>query len=752
MNVRRLARESVAVGAAALLGALWVIRAWEIDPAAPLLYRGDALLHLALIQNVREVGWYDWGARLAAPFGQDVRDFPLGGENLHWLVLKLLGSLMPSAAATATAYLLLTYVLVAMAMYVVARLIRLRPGAAVVVALLFAFLPFHQMRWTMHLLRSGYYPVPLGALAILWVLDWRRELREQTDGGPARWRRLRVGFIVAVGALLGSSDTQNAFYAAVVLLPVAVLVAWRDRDRRPLVLALAFSLTAGSFLVANNLPYLLARAERGPNPDVLNRAPGEQELYGLRLARLVLPVEKHRLAPLAAASAAAVRWAPRFSGEAGQALGAVGTLGFFVAIAAVGAAALGRPLLAGAPVPLAPLGLLILTAVLWATVGGFAYLLSLAGLTSYRTWNRMSLWIALFSLIAAGSVLQGLLDRLRRQWVAALIVAAIVVIGLLDQVPATFKSFDPEELSREWNADAAFFRQVEGSLAPGAMVYQSPAMPFPEGGRRLTMGPYEHLKPYLHTTALRFSYGGMKGRREGVWWQALDPLGPAAATSLLALAGFDARLVDRRAYFDGGAALESAMARVGAVLAVADPSAQRALWDLRPVRERLGGVAGPESAVGRALFDPLRVRFDDSFYADERDAGGHHLRWTAESAAEIRIDGGEVPRRVVVTAAIDHFDPAATVVTVAAAGATFRVPIAEGPATLVAPVEVPAGGLTLQLFSDGQPLQSPAGRQLGILVSRLSVVDTLILERLCSGGVAVDVPCDALRDQPAAAS
>ena len=657
MTRGRLARESLVVGAAALLGALCLLRAWRLDPTVPILYDWDAVLHLADIEAMREGSWYLWNARLAAPFGQDTRDFPMGGENLHWAALKLLGMVMPNAPATATAYLVLTYVLVAVVTYVVARVLRLGSGPAAVVALLFAFLPFHQLRWTMHLLRSGYYPVPLGGLAMLWILDWQRELRAAT-AGPARWQRSRVALVIAIGLLLGSSDTQNAFYAAVVILPVAVLVAARDRDLRPLALAVTFSLAAGSALVVNNIPFFLARAERGPNPAALVRTPSEQEIYGLRLARLVLPVEEHRVGFLANASAAAVRWMPPAPGEAGQALGIVGTIGLFVGLAAVGSAALGRPILAEAPVPLAALGFLMIVGVLWASVGGFSFLLSLAGLTLYRTWDRMSLWIALFALLAVGSALQSVIDRFAHRWVATVILGAILVVGLLDQVPAKIRSFDPEQLSREWRADAAFFGQVEAALPPGAMVYQAPAMSFPQPGSLRGIGPFDYLKGYLHTTRLRFSYGGMSGRREGMWSEVLEPLGPTAATTLLALVGFDGALVDHRGYVDEGVAVERAMASAGAVPAVVARDGRQTLWDLRPVRSRLGGDSESAAEVGRALFSPLRTSFDDSFYTAEVDAAGHRTRWAPASGATIRIDS-DVPRRALIAATLGHIDPSA---------------------------------------------------------------------------------------------
>jgi len=320
-----------------------------------------------------------------------------------------------------------------------------------------------------------------------------------------------------------------------------------------------------------------------------------------------------------------------------------------------------------------------------------------------------------------------------------LIVCVVIVVGLLDQVPRTIRSFDPQRLAREWQVDATFFQQVEHALPTGAMVFEFPVMLFPEPGRlRATRIPFEHFKPYLHTTALRFSYGGMAGRPESTWSENLDAFGPAPATALLALAGFDAALVDRRAYADAGTELERAMASVGATLVVADA----ALWDLRPVRDRL--AAGPESEVAQALFTPLRVRFDDRFSWEEQD-NDHHWRWTLAPAADIRIDGGDAPRRVVIAATLAHLDPAATMLTVSAADQTFTLPLTQGPVAFRTSLEVPGGGITLHLAANGQVQQPPHdSRSLAIQVRDLVVVDSILLRRLCVAGAPVPVSCDVL--------
>jgi hypothetical protein len=40
-------------------------------------------------KSIVDNGWYLFNPRLAAPFGSDWRDFPLGGENVHWLSLPI---------------------------------------------------------------------------------------------------------------------------------------------------------------------------------------------------------------------------------------------------------------------------------------------------------------------------------------------------------------------------------------------------------------------------------------------------------------------------------------------------------------------------------------------------------------------------------------------------------------------------------------------------------------------------------------
>jgi phosphoglycerol transferase len=119
---------------------------------------------------------------------------------------------------------------------------------------------------------------------------------------------------------------------------------------------------------------------------------------------------------------------------------------------------------------------------------------------------------------------------------------------------------------------------VEGQLAEGASVVQLPHEPFPEP----PLGPrpiYEPAKGYLHSSDLRWSWGAMRGRPDD--WSALYATRPAAELVPAAReAGFEAIVVDKLAYPDGGVATESDLRRVLGTEPQRGPEGRYLLWRL----------------------------------------------------------------------------------------------------------------------------------------------------------------------------
>jgi phosphoglycerol transferase len=191
------------------------------------------------------------------------------------------------------------------------------------------------------------------------------------------------------------------------------------------------------------------------------------------------------------------------------------------------------------------------------TTGSFSTLIAVVW-PQIRSWNRLSVFIAFFSLAAVALLLESLRGMLERRRLPAPVFPAVLVVvlaaGVLDQTtPAYVPAYDA--IASAYRADGAFFESLEQELPADASVLQLPYEPFPEpalSGREL----YDPAKGYLHSSDLRWSWGAMRGRPDD--WVATIADKPAAEVIASARQeGFAGVLLDRFAYGPQAAAKEA---------------------------------------------------------------------------------------------------------------------------------------------------------------------------------------------------
>jgi phosphoglycerol transferase len=533
---------ALAAMALALAAAMMVLELWDADLRVPFTYTGDGTLNLVFVKDVLENGWYFENARLGAPKGLELYDYPvINGETLNLLFFRILGLGTEDPAVVMNFFFLLTFPLTALTAFIVLRRLPVSRGIALVVALLFALLPYHFMRGEAHLFLAAYYAVPLGAYLAIAVF------RGDTLFG--RWRPM---LITAVMCTVVATASCSGYYAVFTVLLVALAAVLRFVVRRE-----GQALVAGGAVVAaitavslvQLAPTIVYRAANGANDEVAKRYWFESENYSLRLTNLLLPVDGHRIDRLARLKAEYVEKTPQTEARSAT-LGIVGSLGFLwlVGIALAAVAGAGRRYTLGLHAGLAAL---TVGAVLTATTGGFSTLIAVAW-PQIRAWNRLSTFIAFFSLVAV-ALLLGRLERRLRGPVFALLLAAVLAVGFLDQ---TSKSFIPPYAATKaaWQGDEAFFSALDHRLPPGSMVVELPYEPFPEPEPG-PIGLYEPAKAYLHSDSLRWSYGAMRGRPDN-WAAANASKPPHELLAAARTAGFAGILLDRAAYGAQAAAVE----------------------------------------------------------------------------------------------------------------------------------------------------------------------------------------------------
>jgi phosphoglycerol transferase len=545
----------------------WMMRLWRANLRIPFRYDSDALGHAAHFQTILETGWYEYQPRLGAPYGQHYHDYPFS-DDLHMVMAKVLGWFTSDWVVAFNSYYLLTFLLCAISAVWFFRQCGLRPGWSVVLAVLFATAPYHFLRNEMHLFLSGYYLVPAGLVVVLWVARGEPVWRRRAGVNPV------LGILTGRGAatvlvlgLLVYSGVYYAVFVGLLLVAAGLLSLARTRDKRRFGGAVMAGLILLGWYLLALLPDLLYSMANGSNSDALVRVPSDAQFYALRFGQLVMPAAGHPWSVLADLRA---WYDDRYPPEAEQpALGLIATIGFLLLLA-IGLAAIARsrrrgPELTRTATTFDQLSALTWTAFLLSTSGGLGLFVSMA-VVPIRDWNRMSIVIGLLALAGFGLVIQSLQARwvrraglrrpvLRRVVRSAVPAVLVLVIGVADQ---SLDGAVPEyaEVAATFGSDQAFFGALEAQLPDGAMVFQVPFRDYPESAIINDTRESDQLRPFLNTTTLRWSAGGIKGRPQVDWAKDVANQPAERMTRELAVIGFVGIVVDREATTDHGRSWE----------------------------------------------------------------------------------------------------------------------------------------------------------------------------------------------------
>lgn len=541
-----------AIALAACLGVLAMVLApWNGALCTPYVYHGDALYLVAAIKGLVENGWYLENPYLAAPFGQDIHDYPMA-DGLHWVCLKLLTWMSPKPGVVFNLYYVVSFPLTTLSALAVLRRFGVSFASAIAASLLYTFLPWHFMRIE-HLFLACYYLVPPMIMVILEVYLGLLAGRE------SGWTRARAG---AICLLVGAAGVYYAFFGCF-LLAVAGMARFLERkDWRALRLSAVLIAMVGLSVGIGVSPNLVHRWRHGPNLEIV-RHPWESELLGLRLTQLLLPTIHHRLALLQeCARGYKLGLGDLYNENATVSLGMIGACGF---VALLGVVIFGRPRVGPQSRLLRALGVLAVTAFLFGTVSGGGAVFNFFFTAYIRSYNRIAIYIAFLSLFAVTLVA----DRLRQKLAAKPLgrvafpfaLTLLTTLGILDQTDSHARTKHAEGQA-DFLEDAQYVAAIEERVPPGSMIYQLPYAMFPESPMLHRLKDYDLLRPYIHSRGLRWSYGAMKGRPADAWHRQIAQEPIADQLEILARAGFAGITIDRAGYGDAASsAVEKELAR-----------------------------------------------------------------------------------------------------------------------------------------------------------------------------------------------
>jgi len=613
-----------------------VMKLWQADLSVPFSYSWDANFNAMLIKSILTGGWYV-NSNLGAPFGQQLYDYAIGGDNLHFLLIKALGLVSHDPSVVMNLFFLLSFPLSALSAYIVFRWARLSRLVACACAILYALTPYHFIRGERHLFLAADYAVPLGAYLV--VATWSGEplfARRRARSAVLTFASRRSLATLTACAVVASSGTF--YYAAFTFILVAagaLVRAAARRTYRPLAGGAAVAALIALVAAINLAPTFIYTARHGRNYVVAQRLPQESDRGGLKLAEMVFPVSRHRFQPFARLTQEYTSSAspPNVGGQEHPTLGSFATIGFLwlmvvLLLSAVQARSRSSELIDRFRPIAGATGLALLIGI----TGGLSAVLAYVVTPPLRGWNRISIFIAFFSLLAVGL----LLERMRQFFSVGLVRRAAFVVVLTGFV--AFGAFDQTtsadvppyaQLAATYKSDAALVDLMQRRFSGGSMVFELPYVPFPEWPPVHRMLDYELVRPYLHSTDLRWSYGAMRGRPQD-WQEFLveKPLPEVVAGA--AAAGFSAILVDRDGYgAKEASSLEEALRRLLAVEPMVSRDRRLLVFDLRPYVARLRARydRGELLALRTATLTPPRVRPGPGVWPGEEGSVDGQRSW-----------------------------------------------------------------------------------------------------------------------------
>ena len=634
LDNERLKRASLYITAALLcvFTLCLFLRIWRADLRLPFYYEGDAAMFAMATKGAIENGSYWQNPSLGAPGIQQVYDYPTFSNAVIAFML-LLSLFTHNLFLITNLYYLLSFPLVALASLYVFRQFNLSAIPAVVCSLLYAFLPYHFLRNANSLNISGYYVVPPAVVVVLWLMRERLSLRT---------KRFVCSALVCV--LLGCSGLYFPFFFCFLLLLGGTIRCLKLQSLQPAAMTLLLiGMTVGTVSI-NLAPSILYRY-RHADVGVLRRGPAEAEKYGLKISQLILPINGHRVEALDRlkqfhnANSLA-------SEDDTSSLGLVGSVGFLALLAQL----LRRKELVAANGLLRDLSILNIVSVLLAVVGGFGILFALYVTSGIRAYNRISIFIAFFSLLAVGIFLESINRRAEKaRSIFYLLLAVIFVGAFLDQTtPFYIPSY--ANTKAEFRSDEQFVKSIEAAVPAGAMIFQLPYIPFPEYPKVHQMADYDHLRGYLHSSKLRWSFAAMKNRDYDLAQRETASFAPPKLAEALAAAGFAGIYLDRKGYKDGGAALESEFSNLLQTTPLVSPNGRLVFFSLIDYAERLRSQFSHEEWETKQAFSfhPLLLEWKGGFSAMESrpdktwrwcsSEGELHLRNTARLPRTIKLE------------------------------------------------------------------------------------------------------------------
>lgn len=464
---------------------------------------GDGQLGEMLIKSISENGPIGnlINNRIGAPERSALVDTPF----LDWIYvfeIWIISFFVENPGVISIVFLWTGYIFAALTMFYLMKKLRFRDSISFVFSLLFSFSTYHAYRGIMHGTLSNYFLVPIAVLLAIYIATAGIDDRVLSIDSGQKRNQIWLAFLAL---FLGFT---NIYFVVFGLMLMAVAFLYRivragvtKKQWKYLVYP---GLTAMGTVIglAPKIIFTLRHGGTG----VVDRNFMEAEVYGLRLIQMLFPADFSKFEEWTGITQKftermAMGWETHYA-----AIGLIAVVGFFFLCGYLSVNYIKRMKKTDTLLHFSAWSVLI--CVLVALSGGFGILFNFFVTAEIRCYNRITIYILCFCLIAVAVLLQ---KYVKKTTILVLTLAALLVIGWLDQV-----QIYPSDYWESRGEIAAnyedFYSRVEDGMEEGDMIYQLPFVAFPERSNVNNLSCYQQLSAYVYTDTLKWSHGAMRER------------------------------------------------------------------------------------------------------------------------------------------------------------------------------------------------------------------------------------------------
>lgn len=461
---------------------------------------------------------------LNAPFVANWSDFPITEEFIFFF-MGILGKFSNLYFAH-NIVLLSGHCLAGLSFFLVAIRLGSKHFNSAVFGVLFGLAHFLFARGSAHIILTYVFVIPVALLIVSDVLDNKLEFGN---------KQFKIYFLFSF--LIGCFNPYYTFLFCIFLLFVFIFKFLKKDLKYIIPIIFIFASACGFFLM--NADTLYSNFINDVNLKAVGRNLAALEVYGMKMPELFFPPSGHRIESFYNFGMTHYYHKAYVRGESWSSyIGVLGVIGFSTLIFnSLNSIRNGWK----------SLEVKVLISINWiflySLIGGINLVLGVLNFQIFRAPNRFSIFILcilLLYLCIKSSLIKSNLLRYS-------LLSFMLFVGLFDQLPRPNFSFqDPIKIRVK--SDIEMGKVLMRELEKGDMVYQFPFQEFPEVGPVKGMQDYEHLRPYINTNHIRFTYGNNKGRGSELWQEKIKFDKNGNFIKLLESYGFDAVYINKKAY------------------------------------------------------------------------------------------------------------------------------------------------------------------------------------------------------------